>query len=169
MKKNVSFFLFFAVFLIGCNKNDESNNHGVVVEAVVEFSLLDANNDDLLNASTPGYYPFEKMKLYFVEDGKKIEVYDPEMNDPRRLAIYKSLTPYHLIVYTSDDDTKGIISENDSIKTGISVAYLQLNDEVTDTIKTEWKSGPGYFVNTKVWYNGVLQQHPDTPFEVVKQ
>ena len=107
------------------------------------------------------------MKLYYLVNGEKIEVYDSNMAYPRNIGLITETTPYTLGITTYDGD-EDLISEENGVKTGVSIAYLELNENVSDTIKTQWESKEGkYFVNRKVWYNGELKS-VEEPFIIIK-
>jgi hypothetical protein len=42
------------------------------------------------------------------------------------------------------------------MKVGESTTLLQIDNNVTDTINTEWESGPCYLLITDAWYNSKL-------------
>ena len=98
---------------------------------------------------------------------KIVVVFDTNMQLHRNIRLVTETSPYRIGIGTYDG-LEGIISDVDGVKNGYSTAYLELNNTDTDTIKTEWEAGDNYFINTKVWYNGVLQEHPDRPFEIIK-
>lgn len=166
MKKLV--FLTISILIMSCSHEDNTEPNGFVKSVGVEFNILNQKGDDLLNPATSGYLPLENMKLYYLINGKKIEVYDPNMAYPRNIGLIKETTPYRLGIGTYDGED-GLVNEENDIKTGIAIAYLELSEEITDTIKTEWESKVGkYFVNKRVWYNGELQESVDLVFKVRK-
>lgn len=152
--------IFLIAAFMSCSK-DNVPQSGTYIGAVAEISFLNQNQEDLLDTLTPGSFAFDDMRLYYLKHDKKVEVYDPHMDAPRSLRLIKA-TPNRLWIGFSTDTVEGVIGEKDGNKIGVSIAYLQLNDAVTDTIKTEWESHPGYFDITRVWYNGELlgQPHP---------
>lgn len=153
--------------IIGCAKNDSPVNEYILNNAV-EFNILNENGDDLLNKSTSGYFSVDKMKLFYLINGEKYEVYDENMALPRNIGLVTEVSPYRLGIATYSGE-EGLTNEENGIKTGISIAYLELNEVVTDTIKTEWESKENkYFVVKKVWYNSELQESAEEIFSVIK-
>jgi len=113
------------------------------------------------------YFPFEPMKLYYDINGRTQEVYNPLMDSPRNISLITETSPHRLRVFTSSN-RENITSDQDGIQKGESTAYLKLNDQITDTIRTEWEAGECYFVNRKLWYNGVLYDPIPEVIEIVK-
>jgi len=169
MKKLIFFTI--SILIISCSDNGISEENNVYVNVGVDFSILNSNGEDLLNSATLGYFPFAGMQLYYEINGKKIAVqdFDPQVGGNNGIMLITETVPYRLRCFTYNHGDEGLVKNENGIKTGISIAYLELNGEVTDTIKTEWESKEDkYFINTKVWYNDVLQESADKVFSVVK-
>jgi len=172
MKIIISLLILF--FTMSCsekenNEQDEQDEpFGFILETGVDFNLLNQEREDLLNPLTPDYFPVENMKLYYLINGEKIEVYDPLMDSPRNIILITETTPYSLRCFTYAG-LEGMTHEENGLKIGISITYLELNEEVIDTIKTEWSYREDTsFVNHMIWYNGVFHNPGDGIFEVIK-
>lgn len=153
--------------IMSCSDNEEMAKASFVLDSQVTLAIINQNGDDLLNPATSNYFSLENMKLYYLVNDEKIEIYDPNMAYPRNIGLITETTPYTLGVATYDGD-EDLISEENGVKTGISIAYLKLNENITDTIKTQWESKEGeYFVNRKAWYNGELKS-VEEPFIIIK-
>ena len=152
---------------MGCSK-DNNEPSASIVSVGVEFSILNKEGKDLLNPNTTNHYSIDSMKLYYLINDQIVEVLDTNMQYPRNIMLITENNPYRIRCFTNDDENNGLISEKDEIKIGVSIAYLELNNTDIDTIKTEWESGDNYFINKKVWYNGVLQEHPDYTLTIIK-
>ena len=111
------------------------------------------------------------MKLYYLIDGEMVEAQDSNsmVYNQSVLNLIKEVNPYVLMVFTYHQGTDGIISEEGGIKKGASTAYLILNEFDIDTIKTEWESGPSYFINTYISYNGQLPDNETKSFTIIKE
>jgi hypothetical protein len=172
-KKNVmKIFILIAVIILNmsCSKDEESSKN-VVVSVGVEFYILNQTGDDLLNSATHGYFSYDKIKLYYLINGEKVAVqdFDPQVGGNNGLMLNSEKKPYTLKCITYNHGENGLISDIDGVKTGIAIAFLELSEGITDTIKTEWESKEGkYFVNKKIWYNGELHEPVDSAFEVRK-
>lgn len=156
------------IIIMSCSKEKEEPS-AFVLNVNVEFSVLNSKGDDLLNLETIDYYPIDSMKLYYLINNEKVEVqdFDPQIGGGGIFLITET-NPHRISITTYAHGDEGLVNEEDGVKTGNSIAYLKLNNTDTDTIKTEWKAGDNYFYNSKVWYNGVLQEHPDLTFVIIK-
>ena len=164
--KNLIILAIIVLITISCSKEKEEPSTDFI-SVVFHFNILNKEREDLLNSNTANYYPADSMKLYYLINNEVIEVLDTNMDSPRNIFLITTCNPHRLGI-ASYDGLEGLISENDSVKTGISITYLELDSTDTDTIKTEWESADNYFINKKVWYNGVLQEHPSRIFEITK-
>jgi len=139
--------------LLSCKKDNIPGSMHIRENLKIVF--LNKSGQNLVDPLTVNRLQFEKMRLFFLENNEKIEVYNPMLDSPRGLHLNDKEAPYFIAV--SANISKGeVLSDKNGIKTGQSTALLQLNDSITDTIKTEWQSGPGYVLITKTWYNGIL-------------
>lgn len=165
--KNLIRVVSLSLLIISCSSNDDEVNQSVI-DVGIDFSLLNQEGEDMLNSETANY--FSEMQLYYLINGEKIKVqdYNPQIGDHNGTMLITESSPYRLRCFTYCCGYEGITSDEDGIKRGVSIAYLELNKEVTDTIKTEWELKEGkYFVNRKVWYNGELKS-VEEPFTVIK-
>jgi len=156
--------------VMSCSKDDERDGP-FIIDNGITLTFTNKNGEDLLNPETPDHYNFEEMRLYYLIDGTKEEVYNPLMSTPRRLGLITETTPLQLGIGTYDGKEGAVSTDKDGVTTGYSVAYLELNSETVDTIKTEWITNGRYFVNTKTWYNGVLildGTQGEEPFDIRK-
>lgn len=135
----------------------------------IDISLLNSQNEDLLNSNTLGCYYYENFELSYLVDGKVVSANDYDSQLDNGMMLISEAHPYYLRCFTYANENDGIVSDTNGIVTGISFTYLKLNDEAIDTLKTEWvfiknKS----FINTKVWYNGELYILDGKPIDVIK-
>lgn len=152
------------VIAFSCSK--EKSIRGFVLETNVDFNVLNETGEDLLNPATPGYFPFEDMKLFYLINNERVEVFDPYMDLPSNIMLITETSPFRLRCFTYDGE-EGFTHEENGVKIGTAIAFLEFNEYDTDTIITEWASKENYFVNKKVWYNGELQA-VNSVFQVVK-
>ncbi len=156
------------VFLISCKEEKVTPSMLCMsIDVGLNISIKNGQGEDLLSSVTKSYFPFEPMKLYYDINGRTQEVYNPLMDSPRNISLITETSPYRLSVSTYDGK-EGITSDQDGIQKGENIAYLKLNDQITDTIRTEWEAGECYFVNRKLWYNGVLYDPIPEVIEIVK-
>jgi hypothetical protein len=161
-----------AVFItMSCTK-EKNEPDSFVLNVNVEINFLNKAGNDLLNPLTSSYLSLEGMQLYYLINDEIIEaqVYDPQIggDDNKGMMLITETTPYRLRIFTPENNDE-FTSETDGIKYGTSITYLELTENDTDTIKTEWSYKEGkYFVIDKVWYNDLLQESVDSVITVVK-
>lgn len=171
--------LLLIVFFAACTDKEEevlkpcegTIPSGINLDFAITCSYLNQNGEDLLNPSTQDFLSFDNMKLYYLIDGEMVEAQDSNsmVYNQSVLNLIKEVNPYVLMVFTYHQGTDGIISEEGGIKKGASTAYLILNEFDIDTIKTEWESGPSYFINTYISYNGQLPDNETKSFTIIKE
>lgn len=155
--KNLFFLVLIVSITLSCQKEskDEISAEGLIIASGISLKFVNDTGQDLLNPILESSFDFTQMKLYYQIDGEKVEVFDTLMDSPRNLKIIEEEGSYTLRVVTNQDYKNGL-SENDEIITGRSIALLELNSNITDTIETEWdfyKNSGSFFV-MKIWYNG---------------
>jgi len=156
------------VFLISCKEEKVTPSMLCMsIDVGLNISIKNGQGKDLLSSDTESYFPFEPMKLYYDINGRTQEVYNPLMDSPRNISLITETSPHRLRVFTSSN-REGLTSDQDGIQKGENIAYLKLNDQITDTIRTQWEAGECYFVNRKLWYNGVLYDPIPEVIEIVK-
>lgn len=146
--KRIMVLLLISTLLVSCSKDDD-----IIccynLSAGLEFYLINEDGENLLLPETDGSYDFNEIKVFYLVDGEKKRV-----AYPWTLRLLDEIGPPFLGLTTSDN-TDNFLSEENGIKKGIHVAYLELNQETTDTITTEWEAKEhAYFKNTRAFYNG---------------
>ncbi len=154
--KTIFLTLLISVMLISCTESKNDDNQFVIDVGVV-FNILDNQGNDLLNPVTENSYLTENMELFYLINNEPILVQEqnPDIGSHNGIMFINETSPYRLKIFTNIDfDT--YISDINGVKKGEHIAYLQLNETDIDTIKTEWEYKKNhYFVNKKIWYNGV--------------
>lgn len=140
------------ILIIGCNPNDDDTQYNAYHYGnALEFRVLDSSNNDLLDPDTPGAFDKKDIKLYYLVDGEKQEVFDGRLDHPRNFAIYNrgeelNNSDGHIIRIVTN------ISESDTIP----ITYIQWNEKDTDTIKCEYVRTQNTIWILKAWYNDKL-------------
>jgi len=179
MKKKYFFklliFLFLVLNITACsNSNSEEPEQPgaqTIVAAAVSLIFLNKDGEDLLNPATPNYFPMKDINLYYLVDGKKIAAEEyAQVGGDRGKALTKERKPYRLAVYTYFNIQDAIETKTDGLKIGKSTTLLELNDKITDTIKTEWHYNEknGNTIVQKFWYNGILHENIFETIEIKK-
>ncbi len=155
MKNINGLFIIITLMIISCsNDDDNGSDQQFVLDNGFKIKVLNAQDEDLLNPETQGALDYNEMKLFYLIDGEKKEVFENTADQPRNLFLFNETMPYQLGVGTYDGIDNFSSKDND-IFSGEHTAYLQLSDTDTDTIKTSWESKKDlYFRIKKIWYNG---------------
>jgi hypothetical protein len=157
MRNYLLLLLLLLMAVTSCDSDSDDNlTTEVYVSNEIYIKIENSQGQNLLDTSVVDYFDFSSIKLYYLTDGEKEEVYDANMSLPRNLKLGDVDGEATLIIYTNTD-ASDFETEEDGVKCGESIAYLELSETVVDTIKTEWEYGGSYFWNTKVWYNGELK------------
>lgn len=155
--KPISTLLAALLLVVGCTKETEEMTEQFVVSTRVLLVYQNAHGQDLLSSSTPGHYPLEQMRLYYLLDGEKVLVPVESHLDLAPLWLHEITISDTLRTglgcFTSSDRTKNVLSSNNGITRGFSVSYIDFGNGIVDTLKTEWEAGPNYFINQKVRLN----------------
>lgn len=137
-------FLTLIITFANCNKTDEMLPQPLQfnIDASVEFSILNSQNEDLLNPNTPNHIAESDIKIFYLINGKNIEVFDPSKTNPRKFYIFKHLNEYRIR-----------ISQNISETEEKPITYIQWNKNDTDTIQVTYNRTPAVIQQRKIWLN----------------
>lgn len=154
--------------IISSSCQKENSECCTVVSASFSFNIVNDEDDDLLDTNSYGSFPIEKMKLYYIIEDEKIEVYDVNMDSPRNIGLNTESSPISLWVGFHTGQ-QGFTHEEQGLRIGTSIALIELNEFITDTIVAEWSAWEnGNFVVYNIWYNG--EEHsPNEVFQVIKE
>ena len=157
--KNYLLLLLLLLFAATSCDDDDNLTTGAYISNEINIIIENSQGQNLLDTSVVDYFDFSSIKLYYLTDGVKEEVYDANMSLPRNLDL-GDLDGEALLRIFTDTNISDFETEEDGVKYGESIAYLELSETVVDTIKTEWKFTGSLFTNTKIWYNGELKWEP---------
>jgi len=129
--------------LISCSKSNEMDSQYYNLDASLEFSVLNLQNEDLLNPENPNHLITENIKLFYVINGKKEEVYDPNLDNPRNFKIYKNGNGYRIRIFLNHSDTSDK-----------PITYIQWSDSDTDTIKVSYLRTQNAILQNNIWLDG---------------
>lgn len=139
--KNICFF-FTLITLLSCdNSNPEESSDNI--DNGIEFSISNSPNGDLLDPKNPNSLDFSNIKLFYVINGEKQEVYNPNLTYPRNFKIFKHENEYRIRVFLNDTET-----------TDKTITYIQWNSSDTDTIEAAFDRNERSILKNKVWLNG---------------
>lgn len=134
---------------ISCNKSEETDDiipyNSSIISASVEFSIVNDQDEDLLNPENPGHINEDDINLYYLIDGEKRQVYDPMMDYPKNFKIYKHQDQsYRIIIFLNHTETSDK-----------PVTYVEWNQNDIDTIEATYaRYDNGGILSQDIWLNG---------------
>lgn len=139
----------FACTLIGCSS--DPNPIGVNIDTQVNLVLTNPDGKNLLNPSTNGHYSEDSIKLYYLTDGQKVEVYQPNLTYPRNFFIAKNESNGEYFVRVFLNEGKVGVTRDSTI------TYIQWSATKVDTVKATVFKSSNLNEAEKVWINGELR------------
>lgn len=138
-------FLILTIFtLFACNKPKDTENQ-YNLDANIQFSVFNSENEDLLNPNTPNHIVEPEIKLFYVVNGITKEVFNPHLDFPRNIHIFKHETEYRIDVFLNTTDTANK-----------PVTYIKWNNTDIDTITATYIRTNNAVIKNKIWLNGNL-------------
>ncbi|SRX55997.1 hypothetical protein [Aequorivita sp. CIP111184] len=140
--------LILLTILTSCSKNndDEPQQQANVIDVNVELSLKSTNGEDLLDPNNPNGYKAEDIKLYYLINGEKQEVFDANMDYPRNFFIFKHESEYRIRIFQNLAETEAL-----------PITYVEWNNQDTDTLQAEYHRADRLIQVIKTWFNGELK------------
>ncbi len=137
-------FIIVIVFMVGCKKDKTQKIGERIPPMITSFSFTDINNNDLLNTANPNAFEFESFRLFYVEDGAKVEVYNNMFDHPRNMSLScgNQIPVCVLTIELSDLNILEILGTNisDTISYENDGKIIRYNGEVVwDASKDEYR------------------------------
>ncbi|NLP59421.1 hypothetical protein [Lutibacter sp. B1] len=139
--KNLIIILVVSLFF-SCNETNEMVEQ-FNYQASIEFSILNSQNEDLLNPENSNHLDETKIKLFYVINGIKQEVNNPNYDYPRGFRIYKHENEYRIGVTLNSNEL-----------TEKPITYIQWNDNDIDTIEVVFNRTQNSVLQNMIWLNG---------------
>lgn len=150
------------------NSKDDESMDGFNLENQVYLSFKNSAGQNLLDPSTENSFNVDSFKLYYLIDDEPVEV---TIENGYNMGSTE-LTSDKLLKVFTNFSISNIISETSEYNIVENIAYLQLSETDTDTIKTHSLSKDlshttatencCYFLISKVWYNDELVWERET-------
>ncbi len=139
--------LMMVTFLTSCNKEDETEKVAVFFDTSVEISLKNQSGEDMLNPNNQNGYRAENIKIYYLVNGEKQEVFDVNMDYPRNFLIFQLENEYRIRIFQNSAETEEL-----------PITYVEWNENETDTLQAEYDRTYNNQPRVqKVWFNGDLK------------
>ncbi len=150
MKWRIIMISIFVMLILSCNQKDPSP---INVDIFIDLRVYDKSGNNLLNSSNAGYYKPEDIRVYFLKDGVKTEVYNPALDGPRNFRIFNNGANQNFLRLTPSEGTK-------DQETTTTLLLWRQNDQ--DTIRTTMTRISGTVYCSKVSYNGAIKYDVST-------
>ncbi|MBN3584740.1 hypothetical protein JYB64_20280 [Algoriphagus aestuarii] len=129
--------------LVGCQEDPICCT---VIDMGFDFTVTDAQGNDLLDRDYPNSFKEEFINLYYMEEGEKVRVYNGGWDHPKNFFIYKDeqLDKFVMRVFMGGDYPVG-------------ETIIEWSKDESDTFVSEMKKlGDSGIILTKVWYQDDL-------------
>lgn len=150
MKKVIGVLLII-LFSTSCDSNTlkEEPIASYVLDAAIDFSVVNSKNEDLLNPSNPGSYDQSKIKILFLLDGKLVTQYQGNLDYPKFFMIYQNSDRYVIRVFLNYDKGEKLPK-----------TYIQWNENDKDIVKVEYSRTKNSTIKKNVWLNDQAITNP---------
>ncbi|RKD89852.1 hypothetical protein [Mangrovibacterium diazotrophicum] len=142
MKKMISLFLFAIISLTACEKEEENTINNSLYDYGFQFSVFNAQNEDLLDPEVTGHFDASQIKIWYVANGEITEAISSNHANPRSSRVVKHENEYQLGVVLNHYKTT-------------SITFIEWDENDTDTIVATFDKLPNGIRKTCLWYNGV--------------
>jgi hypothetical protein len=136
--------------------SSDPNPIGVNIDTQVNLVLSNSDGSNLLNPSTPGHFSSDSIKLFYLTNGQKVEVYQSNLTYPRNFFVAKNESngEYFIRVFLNEGKNALI---GDSTTT-----YIQWSPARVDTINAIMFKSSNLTTTEKVWINGDVKYDSET-------
>lgn len=136
--------IFLTIILFSCSH--ENNKESYIIDAAIDFYVLDSNGNDLLDPSNPDALNLDDVRVFEVVNGEEVEVYNPNYDAPHGFM--------HLEPEGIYDKYMLRLFLNITEKSNPTTTIVRWSDTDEDVFKAEIDRGRNHIVCTKIWLNG---------------
>jgi hypothetical protein len=141
--KRLSFILSMSILIFSSCVKEDPTPCCVVVDLGLDIAITDSFGKDLLDRNNPDAFKVEHIRLFLVENGKKIEVVHTASRN--------------FFVFEDTENDRFVIRVFLGGKNPIGETIIQWNNNESDTFLTEIeKFDNGSIILRKVWYEDNL-------------
>lgn len=143
--KTILSILILAFVFNSCKKEEPAKS---VSDGSVYLTVTDKGGMDLLNPSNPGAYLEQNIKIFYLSNGVKEEVYYANYDVPRNFFISKEVNSNGKFWMT--------LFLNASSAEEYPITYIQWSENETDTLKCDVRRAEGLVSVKNIWLNDSL-------------
>jgi hypothetical protein len=141
MKKIILIYLV-TFSLCSCGSDEVNNQFNFDIN--LELNVTNAKGDDLLDPKNTDSFDQNKIKIFYLIDGKLVEVYDGSKQFPRNFLVFQQEGHYILRVFLNHSETEKYPE-----------THIQWSENNTDIIKSEFIRTKRAVIKKTIWFNGV--------------
>lgn len=150
--------LLVAGFITSCKNPSDPGRLCTNIDVAAEIKVINAQGENLLNQTTSGYYAPGDVRLYYLKEGVKSEVYNPSLTYPRNFLIIDN---------GNGDNLIEVFLNEGSANNEITTTLLQWRNGDVDTLNaliTREKNGIGCtsVICSQIYCNGKLKYDMST-------
>jgi hypothetical protein len=145
--KTILSILIISLVLSSCKKDEPKLSN--VIDGNLGITLQDKAGNDLFNPANPGAYLAKDVKVFYLTNGVKEEVYYANQTYPRNFYFDTDPEPdgkYWMTLFLNLAQPDG----------AYAITYIQWNENDTDTLKTQVAGDEGFVVAGDLWFNDSL-------------
>jgi hypothetical protein len=140
--KKIIFICLVAFTFCSCGSDEVSNQFDF--DVIIDINITNAKGEDLLDPKNTNSFDQSKIKIFYLIDGKLVEVYDGLKTHPRNFLVYEREGHYVLRVFL-----------NHSGAEKYPETRIQWNENSTDIIKGEFTRTVNAVIKKTIWFNDV--------------
>lgn len=153
--KNIIFVYLITFMLFSCG-TDEVNGLDIF-DTDLEINVTNTKGEDLLDPKNTNSFDQSKIKIFYLIDGKLVEVYDGSKQSPRNFYVAQQEGHYVLTVFLNH-------SESDKFPE----THIQWSENNIDIIKGEFTRTKNAVIKKTIWFNGVQVTDYEPYLKIVK-
>ena len=137
------------VILLSCHNDPGPTN----IDINIDLKVLDKNGHNLLDSTISGYYKSKEIRIFFLENGVKTEVYNPRLDAPRNFFVSSVGNGQYFMRLFPNEGT---------FDQETTTTFLQWRQGDEDTLKTTMTRISRSVYCSKVFYNRELKYDVNT-------
>lgn len=144
---------------LSCDKKDNGNEqYGAYLSSMLIIKVQDNEGKNLLDNTIDGYYCFEEIKTYIIEDGEKVEYLSIGLDRQKQIGYYKDALKLDLA-------NPGFCNEK---KVTSVDTYIQFGNRPMDKITGWFNVGPDFCRLDSAFFNDrlIYVENPNAKEEI---
>ncbi|WP_031425994.1 hypothetical protein [Flavimarina sp. Hel_I_48] len=128
---------------LGCSEGDDDASDQYNFDVGLRFTVVNDDGENLLDPDNPEHFSKDTIKLFYLINGEKQEVYDGNLDSPRNYKIFEVENEYVIGITPNYSETEET-----------PITYIQWDENDTDTLEVSYERKRNAVIQTKIWLNG---------------